>query len=1234
MAGLNNTKRMFLDSLDRIKGEIFLFFLDHDGVKAQLEKSDIGWYELKISRSSSSQLNKNLPESGYHYVPAEILIDNSFKQAEVRYHGDNDFHWGYAKKSLRVRSDKGKDLILINPKHSSFVSSLAGYWLASKIGLYTPKADFVGLFINGKFRGIYVQVERLDDYFLEERGLSGTIFRGENVGKDNIPGLFMFNDYSTWTPAAGTGKVYEMEPLLLSIQDNDTDSSQHLDFSYMAKLYVYYSFIESVHIDRQHNWNFYFDGNKYYPIVWDPVAWVMRAKTGNKVEEANNNLSRKIKKNPDFNELFYQKLWDLLNEHESYLPQYLEEQWQRIEPILKHDVYKGGAWPTYNKGGPRAVQNSKQVRIAYDNLLKKIEKRANFLKEQLSGGEIEYYFEEGTNDLYFSYTGVAHAFLEEIKLGKRTFPPQKIEIHNKGEYRLLSRDANGKHTLISGKKVPLYDYEYDYFDTCKTVYRLSLSFVLSKSDKVDFLATNKLTGEKLPFKRIKKLELSDCMMNLDFKAIPESLAKKSEAASAGVLPTLNFDLSRTRLEELVSGTDKSKKITVKINGEEFTGRISLDTNFSCLSSKNNFVLKLDDSYKGFDNFKISSFACSDFYQPYISTNLAKSLSLLAPRADMIKLTRNNNSLGPYYLQNGFDKAFFETQKRTFDTDIYQSKASDSLDISNWEKLSSDPRVEEDNRGTLELLINSLDSEEKLRKLIDLEGFSRYYFFLQLTGTERPKYLLYFNNTSGKLEFVPQSSSLVLLSDAFEINDPLINKILSHENLKKEAESYAVDFFKTFEPTSIEEKFDKIYDETISPIIQTMDNSFYREDVLKKTILAQREIIRKKWEKIKSQLPSKTVSSVIDYQQVKNELMAKHSIFSDDEDNALVIPAGDHRVSETIVIPRGLRITIHPGATIRFSPDQSILSFSPIMAQGTEEKEIKFVSNDNQPWGVIGIIGKEASNSLFEHCQFENGSEDFIANIYMSGMLSVYHADVSIKNCTFQNARADDALNLKHSHSVVSNSLFSENSADAIDLDFIEGKVEKNHFFNNGNDALDVSGSGVRIEKNYIEKSDDKCISIGETSKPVVFNNVLDNCKIAIEIKDGSSPVILNNVIYQNEMGVNSYQKKEFFSGGHGQVYNTVFANNQKDIDFKNTFSGTKFKSDDSALIVKYSVVSGFAEDESSNKPQKELDLESAEAKGWIFDELSSDGFRDVLQNNNITFKSVKAPVGLIEPLSK
>lgn len=271
-------------------------------------------------------------------------------------------------------------------------------------------------------------------------------------------------------------------------------------------------------------------------------------------------------------------------------------------------------------------------------------------------------------------------------------------------------------------------------------------------------------------------------------------------------------------------------------------------------------------------------------------------------------------------------------------------------------------------------------------------------------------------------------------------------------------------------------------------------------------------------------------------------------------NPIFITAGENKlmlysakIFEDIIIPPGLQIIVAPGSDIFLAEGASIISYSPFFAEGTENKKISFRPlAPGKPWGALAIISAE--KSIFKHTVFSGGKDEYSVGLFASGMLSLYGTDAEIKNSEFSLAAGDDALNIKNARADVSGSYFYKNSADAIDFDFVEGGVFDSKFIENGNDGVDLSGSRALIKNNLIKQSGDKCVSVGEQSRSVIFNNRLIACGTGIAVKDLSEAEIVNNVLYNNNIGVALFQKKDFFGGGEAKVANSIIWGGQKRIE--------------------------------------------------------------------------------------
>ena len=83
----------------------------------------------------------------------------------------------------------------------------------------------------------------------------------------------------------------------------------------------------------------------------------------------------------------------------------------------------------------------------------------------------------------------------------------------------------------------------------------------------------------------------------------------------------------------------------------------------------------------------------------------------------------------------------------------------------------------------------------------------------------------------------------------------------------------------------------------------------------------------------------------------------------------------------------------------------------------------------------------------------------------------------LSNCSFTNARSEDALNLIRCNIEIDGILIDKTYSDGLDADFCS-EIENSVFQSTGNDCIDFSGSQIDIEACEIFDSGDKGISGG------------------------------------------------------------------------------------------------------------------------------------------------------------
>lgn len=191
-----------------------------------------------------------------------------------------------------------------------------------------------------------------------------------------------------------------------------------------------------------------------------------------------------------------------------------------------------------------------------------------------------------------------------------------------------------------------------------------------------------------------------------------------------------------------------------------------------------------------------------------------------------------------------------------------------------------------------------------------------------------------------------------------------------------------------------------------------------------------------------------------------EFVRQHPSFIIDPDGGggLILRRGLYEWDETVVVPRGTRLKIEPGAELRFGAGRSLISYSPIRARGTVGEPIRFTAkNQWLKWGVVGVVGAEPS--LFENVIFEHGRQALVNGVNFYGALSLIETDVEIRNSHFTDLHGRDGVNVQYGHVVVQDNVFRDLQWDGLDLDGGSGLVSGNLFVDCGDEGLDLGENG-------------------------------------------------------------------------------------------------------------------------------------------------------------------------------
>jgi hypothetical protein len=269
-----------------------------------------------------------------------------------------------------------------------------------------------------------------------------------------------------------------------------------------------------------------------------------------------------------------------------------------------------------------------------------------------------------------------------------------------------------------------------------------------------------------------------------------------------------------------------------------------------------------------------------------------------------------------------------------------------------------------------------------------------------------------------------------------------------------------------------------------------------------------------------------------------------------ESDALVLPAGSHLLTRTLVVPPDFRLEIAAGVTLRMSPGASIVSFRGVTARGTQLDPIAIRAADpNHAWGVIGIV-RAPEPSALEFVTISGGSKLDFAGVEFDGQISFNASDFVISESEISGSRAGDGLSAKRASFAIRNTRFANNANDGVESEWSEGTVTGSAFVANGDDGIDLADSRLRVSESDFGGMIDKAISADARSIVTVSQTRLENSEIAIASKNGSRVDVRESLFRSNRLGFAVYRDKPLFDGGHGAVVEGLFEDNERDFSIE------------------------------------------------------------------------------------
>lgn len=276
-----------------------------------LEGVPLRQVHLFVAERELQRLNSSLPASGGEYVDGALAYDGALRPVEVRYRGDNSYHWAHRKKSWRVKTERDRlfnttdasgapvalrRFNLLIPRTAELLNNHLAYRLAQELGLLAPHSEPVIVALNGAVSGVHFLVEQPEELTLRRQlRMPGDLYSGEWIGRDFIVGAppNVFGHPAAWSKMAinnhyPDGHDAPLRALLTALEDTlagrTADLAEHVDLEAFARFAAWEALVCTTHFDDIHNWRLYYDPwrRRFEPMVWDGVGWtwVLRQRPG------------------------------------------------------------------------------------------------------------------------------------------------------------------------------------------------------------------------------------------------------------------------------------------------------------------------------------------------------------------------------------------------------------------------------------------------------------------------------------------------------------------------------------------------------------------------------------------------------------------------------------------------------------------------------------------------------------------------------------------------------------------------------------------------------------------------------------------------------------------------------------------------------------------------------------------------------------------------------------------
>ncbi len=278
----------------------------------------------------------------------------------------------------------------------------------------------------------------------------------------------------------------------------------------------------------------------------------------------------------------------------------------------------------------------------------------------------------------------------------------------------------------------------------------------------------------------------------------------------------------------------------------------------------------------------------------------------------------------------------------------------------------------------------------------------------------------------------------------------------------------------------------------------------------------------------------------------------------------------YAITDDIVVPTGITLTIQPGVTLHLAADRMVrVEGGRLLAEGTAAHPIVFTRQGEDDWGSIRFTQSQTDNRI-QYAEIE----------YADG-ISIYGSQATIADSTIHHIHSIQASPWESDFSTLHllRNEIADTQNDAVHIASSYGLIQENEIYRVGDGApapasgivlsdvvsstavldnrvhdasgncLDLSYSSATVERNRVYGCDGTGISIGYPSSTTLVNNLVYTNADGITIKDGAVVHITNHTVADNQnSGIRLYEEHPGAGGGTATVVNSILWNNATDLE--------------------------------------------------------------------------------------